>query len=150
MKHLNFKKNNPFNTSPLKELWVYPEEMPLIHPKASYPIKDEEWISIFADDKGVSVLVYQEGLLVGHFGLIKEVERKFRVVFVYLIHSCRGKGISTKMMKMIEDYASKQYQATELSLNVQDFNERAFSLYKKCGYLEDHRYGTTIHMKKQI
>lgn len=45
----------------------------------------------------------------------------------------QGKGIGRQMMVFVEDIARKM-QKTTLTLGVDDFNERAITLYKKLGY----------------
>jgi len=148
MEQLRFQRNAPFTITPLKDLWTVPEEVNLIRPGASFPIKDEEWVSYFADKDRYSILVYEKRNLIGHFGLVKEIESRFRIVFVFLIPSLRGGEMAQLMMQAVETFAQEEFSAEQLSLNVQDFNPRALALYKKCGFKEFCRNGATIRMEK--
>ena len=49
---------------------------------------------------------------------------------IYIKSECRGTGIGSRFFKFIE----KKYPDTILRLEVEEENERAINVYKKCGY----------------
>lgn len=49
---------------------------------------------------------------------------------IYIKSECRGTGIGSRFFKFIE----KKYPDTILRLEVEEENERAIKVYKKCGY----------------
>ena len=150
MRDISLRINHPFEAAPLKTLFIHAEDFPLLRPGAKFPFEDREWISYFSEGTCYSVLVYLIDDLIGHFGLVKEDEFRFRLVFVYLTPALRGKGVAAKVLKMAEEYALREFGAQELSLKVQDFNSRAFTLYRNCGFKEFYREGTTINMEKRL
>jgi RimJ/RimL family protein N-acetyltransferase len=150
MEQLQLKRNVPFSVAPLKELLTSREEMAFVRPGASFPIMDAEWIAFFDSADKCSILVYRDRDLVGHFGLVKETEFRFRLVFLFLVRPLRGTGLAGLVLQAVEEFAWTEFRAVQLSLNVQEFNPRAISLYKKCGFKEFYQDGVTIKMEKDI
>jgi len=149
MSSLTLKKNHPFDVSYLRQLSISQEDLRLVRPDASFPIKDEEWTSLFAKETYVSFLVYSNDELIGHFGLVENPERRYCIVFVYLSPTHRSGGLAFELMKRAEEYARHEFGANEIFLNVQESNPRAIALYKKCGFTEVFQKGTTIRMEKK-
>lgn len=150
MNRLKLKVNSPFDVGPLKELFVLEEEVLFLPPGATYPLGDSEWNALFLDSTNVSLLLYSDESLAGHFGLVPEEHLRFRLVFFYVARKFRGTGVAAEIVERAERFARDTFNARELSLNVQDFNPRAIRLYQRCGFREVSRSGTTIYMAKTI
>ncbi|MBC8591363.1 GNAT family N-acetyltransferase [Wansuia hejianensis] len=67
-----------------------------------------------------------------------------------------GKGYGTEAIKLLQGFAFNELNLNKLELEVRDYNKRAISCYKKCGFIEegiirenyyiDGKYTDTIRM----
>lgn len=148
MHEASIQLNRPFETSGLKALLVHAEDFHVLWPGAKFPFHEEEWREFFLVEQRHSFLIYVGDKLIGHFGLVKENQIRYRIVLVYLVPEERGQGLGARILQMAEGYAQKEFGTKEFSLRVQDFNLRAIHLYQKSGFKQIAKEGTSIIMEK--
>lgn len=50
-----------------------------------------------------------------------------------------GKGYGTEAIQILQEFAFNRLNLNKLELEVMDYNQRAISCYKKCGFIEEGR-----------
>lgn len=149
---MNLVENIPLDTSIIEKLITNKDDMLLVWPKAKFPFEHEQWRDVLTkDNKNVSLLLYENDILIGQGALIKtENEDEFSVSFLYIVPELRSKSYGERMILLFEKYAKEKLNAKRLRLVVRTYNPRAMKCYTKCGYKEAWREDTLIRMEKVI
>lgn len=151
MQEIQLRENTPFNSEYLKSLFGGKEDLFLVWPKASFPFDEPQWSNEFSKkERSHSLLFYLEEKLIGHAGISENHSKSFSLIFVFLIPEFRGMGVSCSMIKLTEQFAVQNYNATKMTLIVRDYNQPALKFYLKQGYKESSRDGTAIRMEKVL
>ena len=89
------------------------------------------------DNPFASLFVYEEdGKIVGMYDIWVTFEIA-QIANIAVDHSCRGKGIGSKMMDALIDYANAK-QCENISLEVRVTNQTAIALYEKYDFMISH------------
>lgn len=56
-----------------------------------------------------------------------------------------GRGLGSKLIELIKDYAKKNFPQKELYLEVRTFNARAIKCYRKAGFRTENNYVQDSH-----
>lgn len=79
-----------------------------------------------------------KGVFVGKAGLRPyEEDNKAKFSIEIYCEDYKGKGIGKIVTNMVIKYAFEVMDYHKIFLRVLDYNERAISLYKKCGFIEE-------------
>ncbi|WP_054703528.1 GNAT family protein [Bacillus sp. JCM 19041] len=103
--------------------------------------EEEEWIKSHTD-KGVILLAELGGQLVGMVHLRLSTSRRFAhqaILGISIKEAFAGKGIGSKLIKQLLEWAKENPQIEKVSLEVFSNNERGMHLYKKLGFKEEGR-----------
>lgn len=102
---------------------------------------DDMWDAYKSTEKNLYLVEYN-GEIVGEVSydfsfplLLKKDKKTAWIGIVIGEKSARGKGIGRLAMEFLEDKV-KSLGAQRIELGCFEFNERAFALYKKLGYIE--------------
>ena len=79
-------------------------------------------------------IVFEEGAILGYVGLYGSFDEG-EITNVAVTDSCRSHGIGYQLMQDIE-IKSKEKNIEKIFLEVRKSNNKAISLYKKCGYTD--------------
>jgi RimJ/RimL family protein N-acetyltransferase len=98
---------------------------------------------------GWYVVAEENGACVGHALLnpmeLSAVAHVFRLTIV--VHPGQsGRGIGTLLMQSLCDWAKNSPQLHKVELLVRATNERALSLYRKFGFIEEGRFRERVRM----
>jgi len=75
-----------------------------------------------------------EGNVAGFFWLAEIVPKHKTIIGFGLIKSYRGKGLGTKVLKMVTDYAFKRYKLVRVGTFTRTYNKGARKMLEKAGY----------------
>lgn len=108
-------------------------------------------ISAFRSGRGVYLVAESDGKLVGHAFL--EPQRLQSLCHVADLHIAvhlgwQKKGIGTKLLKHLIEWAKKSGSILKIQLNVRASNLAAISLYKKMGFEEEGRLKNRVKVKE--
>lgn len=145
-------KNVPLSTSIIEELISDKDDMYLVWPLARFPFDHDQWKEkLTKDERNISLLIYDNDLLIGHGALLKSKnEDEFAVSFLYIIPELRSKGYGEMMINKLEKYAKDNLGTKSLCLVVRTYNPRGIKCYTKCGFKEISKEDTLISMNKAI
>ena len=89
--------------------------------------------------KAFKAVLTDTGETVGHVQLTRIDHTFFRCSLgrVLIFAEFRGCGYGRAMVRLAIDYAANRLKSREISLNVFDFNQTAFSLYTSLGFREE-------------
>jgi len=93
---------------------------------------------------GTVYLVKEDGLGVGYFALCYTMSLEFGGLVVilddlYLLPAARGRGLGTKVLAAVDEEARK-LGAVQIFLEVEEANQRAFTLYERHGFRKRQRH----------
>lgn len=81
--------------------------------------------------------------MIGWIAFVKEIDRKRTshagTIGVFVSKEYRGQGAGKMLLAALLEWARKNPAIEKVSLSVFSTNERAISLYKKMGFLEEGR-----------
>jgi ribosomal protein S18 acetylase RimI-like enzyme len=127
---------------------LHREQLPHILQKPHGPPRDRDYVLELLADKSYGVFVaYAEGEILGFVQVALRdtppipilVPRRFAVVENLAVRSAsRRIGIGRALMHRVECWA-EEMGATEIELNVYEFNQSAFSFYRSLGYVTTSR-----------
>lgn len=145
-------ENIPLNTHLIADLVTDRADLHLVWPLARYPFDHDQWREVLDPEAGhVSFGVHVDAVLAGHAALRKTERRGvYSVSYLYLAPEYRSRGLGRQMVALLEDYARTHLAAAELVLVARDYNPRALSCYRRCGFAETGREGTLIRMSKVL
>ena len=150
---MNFKliKNEKLDMSFLKDTLSSKEEMVLVNPSANFPFQEEYWLNFYKlqNRKSVSLHYLHNDKIIAHAAL-QENEGIVHLCFVVVAKEYRGKGITGKFLKEVEDYLIKTFKVNEYFLNVRKENISAIKCYEKFGFLKWEDRGSSIKMVKNL
>jgi len=123
----------------------------LMHPFPVTLESEEDWyenISRSKDNGMVIFSIVENNNVVGFIKLfnINWIHRFCYFGIVIGEKSAHGKGIGTEATKLIIDYAFNILNLKKIILEVVDFNEKAISLYKKIGFIEEGRLKQNVFL----
>jgi len=75
-----------------------------------------------------------DGEWVGSIGIHDIVKGHKAIISYEIAKKCRGKGITTKAVKMVTEYFFKKYKLKRISGNVRTFNKASARVLEKAGY----------------
>ncbi|MEM3074772.1 MAG: GNAT family N-acetyltransferase [Candidatus Pacearchaeota archaeon] len=75
-----------------------------------------------------------EGEAVGEIGAHDIIKNHKAVISYWLAKKCRGKGITTKAVKILTDYLFNKYKLVRIQGNVRTFNKASARVLEKAGY----------------
>lgn len=107
-------------------------------------------ITAFKDGNGLYLVAESDGKLVGHAFLEPQHLQSLRHVadLNIAVHlGWQNKGIGTKLLKPIIEWAKKSGTLRKIQLNVRASNFTAISLYKKMGFEEEGRLKNRVKVK---
>jgi len=137
----NFMKIKQLNKNYLNEL-VKLDGLafkPLRKKLGRHSSKDAREYFIFTFKRGKLFGYFINDKLIGCVGIVAEKKHKCAEIEHVLVNpKYQGRGIGKELMKFAEKQAKKQ-GIKALKLHVRCKNEKAFALYKKCGFNE-HAY----------
>ena len=88
-----------------------------------------------SDSPYIEGYVFEEGMVQGYAMVAKSFSTEFGkpciwIEDIYIKESCRGRGLGTQFLNFIE----AKYPDAIFRLEVEEENERAVRVYRKCGY----------------
>jgi GNAT superfamily N-acetyltransferase len=95
------------------------------------------------------VVAYDKDLAIGSAGFKKYDEETAELKRVYIREDYRGKGISKKIMELLEE-AARQAGFTSLILETGEVLVEAIGLYRTIGYKVIPNYGQYANMEESI
>ena len=109
-------------------------------------LRDEDFkqkiVALSQSETGLYVVAEQDGTLVGHAILdpLKLAVTAHVVVLTIAIHEgYQGRGFGRKLMAHLISWARANPKIEKFELQVRSSNERAVSLYKSLGFIEEGR-----------
>lgn len=108
-------------------------------------------ITAFKDGNGLYLVAESNGKLVGHAFLEPQHLQALRHVadLNIAVHlGWQNKGIGTKLLKRIIEWAKESGTLKKIQLNVRASNSSAISLYKKMGFEEEGRLKNRVKVKE--
>lgn len=99
--------------------------------------QERKFISTIAADGRSVMLVAYDGLVLVGTGQLSSFSRRFAhrgELAVSVRKAWWGKGIGTRLMSALVDFAKNSAQVEVVSLEVRSDNKRAISLYRKFGF----------------
>ena len=75
-----------------------------------------------------------DGKAVGGIGIHDIIPNHKAIISYWIAKECRGKGIITKAVKLLTEYAFKKYKLVRISGNVRSFNKASAKVLCKAGY----------------
>ncbi|MFC5700108.1 GNAT family N-acetyltransferase [Cohnella faecalis] len=127
--------NNPEIVCHLSDIFLYPQAMD------STEAYLESMVEGKSDCLGFVIADPADGSYIGQINL-DSVDWKNRVGKIgVVIGSVRhlGQGFGTEAMLLLIDFSFREMNLNRLELEVYDFNDRARSCYRKCGFQEEGR-----------
>lgn len=102
----------------------------------------EKWIEFHKNKENELMLIIEDVLthrIIGHIALydIDYVARKSECGILIAFSEYWGKGIGSKSIKRLVDYAFHQYNLHKISAEVLADNIASLSMFKKCGFVID-------------
>lgn len=107
-------------------------------------------ITAFKDGNGLYLAAESDGKLVGHAFLEPQHLQSLRHVvdLNIAVHlGWQNKGIGTRLLKQIIEWAKESKTLRKIQLNVRASNSTAISLYKKMGFEEEGRLRNRVKVK---
>lgn len=140
-------KLEPIDKIGVETLYVWQNDINVKYPLMGFrfPVQKkaiEEWLEALRKDNGVNRVVYgifEDGQGVGMVSLhdIDHISRKCMFGIYVADQDKRGKGIGSKAMNLILDFAFNGIGLHRVGLEVLDSNENAISLYHKVGFHDE-------------
>ena len=81
-----------------------------------------------------SFIINIDGECVGSIGIHDIVKGNKEIISYWIANKCRGKGITTKAVKIVTEYFFKKYNLKRISGNVRTFNKASARVLEKAGY----------------
>lgn len=102
-------------------------------------------------EKSVSFETWENQILVGIISAyFNDIENRSGYINnVSITKNYRGMGIATTLLKMCIEYA-RQYNFSEIKLEVSKYNFRAIQLYRKLGFHDFENRGDFILMRYEV
>lgn len=149
---MELKPNCPLDTQVIAQLMDERDDMYLVWPKARWPFDHKQWHRALDPSKGHHAFLVMEGdETVGHAALRTFGQPGvYKVSCLYLKRGWRNKSKGQILVRLLEAFARNQLQARRLELVVRDYNPRALSCYRKCGYQITGQEGTLVRMHKTL
>ncbi|MEJ2154291.1 MAG: GNAT family N-acetyltransferase [Desulfobacteraceae bacterium] len=147
---MELRPNCPLDTHAIARLMVERDEMYLIWPKARWPFDHGQWRRALDPSKGHHAFLVMEGEeIIGHAALRATGHPgTYKVSCLYLKIRWRNQGKGQALVALLEAFAEKELCARRLELVVRDYNPRALSCYRKCGFRITGQEGTLVRMQK--
>lgn len=103
-------------------------------------------------EKGLYIVAELDGKIVGHaflepFNLLSLSHAADLNIAVHLGH--QNKGIGKKLLEHLIEWAKNKTSLEKIQLNVRHTNNRAISLYKKLGFVEEGRLKNRVKIQDQ-
>ena len=116
----------------------------------SYPPDPQEMIQFYDSMKpqGAKAFIFCDGdKEIGHF-ILRPLDdgsnKTFRIGFIIVDSSIRGKGYGKKMLLAALEYASKEFGAERITLGVFENNPKALKCYASVGFRQYGEENYTI------
>ncbi|MEC1399967.1 GNAT family N-acetyltransferase [Peribacillus simplex] len=107
------------------------------------PEQQRDWIQRLLENERETIIVAEiNGEVIGWIGFQSENRKRMshKGSFGMMIREdCRGKGIGKELIKALLEWAEANPFIEKVSLGVFSTNQRAISLYKKMGFVEEGR-----------
>jgi len=118
-------------------------------PEELYPEAFAALIKKLSDRAGCYFVAEENGSVVGHALLnpmeLAALSHVFRLTIV--VHSGHdGRGIGTALMQAVCNWATRFPKVHKVELLVRSTNERALSLYRKFGFVEEGRFRERVRL----
>jgi putative acetyltransferase len=118
-------------------------------PEELHPRTFAALIEKLSDGVGCYFVAEEDGLAVGHALLnpmdLVAVSHVFRLTIV--VHPGEsGRGIGTSLMQAVCNWATRSPRVHKVELLVRSTNERALSLYRKFGFVEEGRLRERVRL----
>lgn len=108
----------------------------------TFPLGEEQYIERINSEDFYVLSIDNDGRLVGTIQIFKiNKENRTARVGCYLINpQIRGKGIGTRALELLTDYAFEKLDLDNLELSVWDYNIGAIKCYQNAGYIKTGEY----------
>ena len=108
----------------------------------TYPLTEEQYIERINSEDFYVFSIANDGTLVGTIQIFKiNKENRTARVGCYLINpQIRGKGIGTRALELLTDYAFKEMGLDILELGVFDYNIGAIKCYHNAGFIKTDEF----------